>query len=265
MVVLVKFSEKLPWQRRGWQCKQRWAESEKNGLKVWTIRVQEIFGQSGCNQGLYNDHDALPKGGEIQWDQIESYLHGGFNWTESSAETWTYICRGCACTTGIYVPPPKLHQWPVCVCSALCTVPLHFTHFLLTALHCNALDIQCIGYLQWPMHYPAVKWREQSPDPHFSLFDNTWLCKEGQSTRNFRQRPDVSTWCPFHIMPSSFVVTFSQFLWSAFILWNHLLLNWSGRRSVSRQLIGRHWYYSNHLREVRISVPGTRSRTPKQP
>ena len=156
MVVLVKFSEKLPWQRRGWQCKQRWAESEKNGLKVWTIRVQEIFGQSGCNQGLYNDDDALPKGGEIQWDQIESYLHGGFNWTESSAETWTYICRGCVCT-GIYMPPPpKLHQWPVCVCVQCALFPciLH----ILYSLHCNALvtaDLQCIGY---PVHCNAMQW-----------------------------------------------------------------------------------------------------------
>ena len=44
------------------------ASKDEQSLKklVCTIRVQEIFGQSGCNQGLYNDHDALPKGGEIQ-------------------------------------------------------------------------------------------------------------------------------------------------------------------------------------------------------
>ena len=180
-----------------------------------------------------------------------------------------YMPRLCMYYRNICAPAKTAPVARVCVQCTVYGAPAFYTFFT----HCIAL--QCTGYLMhWisavtklvrPMHYPAVKWREQSPDPHFSLFDNTWLCKEGQSTRNFRQRADVSTWCPFHIMPSSFVVTFSQFLWSAFILWNHLLLNWSGRRSVSRQLIGRHWYYSNHLREVRISVPGTRSRTPKQP
>ena len=140
---------------------------------------------------------------------MESNLHDGFDWTESLAETWTYIVAAKT--------------------QAVCG----------RVLSCNVTNNRHCKEGEYNMWEPTQNGIEVS---HSRCFQPMLVVTTFPSTF-------VET---IFALPMLVVVNLDMFLFVKNLKWYG-----AGQQCGCSEMIGRAWNYSNHLREVRISLPAT--------